>query len=158
MEGTYKFLSDYIKEKLPEQLALLESADTPLPMPKKIVFGVADISRYEQKQLIVITPSSLTEEEGTVADFEQSQSFVVGIACKGMQYDVLVRQMCRYATAMLKILRKGWNLNGNSSDIKIGKTDFFPDAGTTEKQATVAEIEIEIETFADDSESEEVFE
>ena len=146
MEKTYDALVQYIREKLPDVHSGAESEDTPLPMPEKIIFGVADVSRYEQKILVTVTPQSMEEEDGTSADSGQAQKFVVGVICRGQKYDVLVRQMCRYAECIVQILRSGWSLGGNVSDLTVIRTDFYSDAGTVEKQATVAEIEISIKT------------
>lgn len=146
MEKTYDAISQYIKNRLPKVLKEAQSDDTPLPMPEKVLFGVADISRHEQKVLLAIVPHSIEESEGTVGSAEQNQKFVVGIVCRGRAYDVLIRQMCRYAKAVAEVLRGGWSLGGAVLDVAVNRTDFYPDAGTVEKQMTVAEIEVTVRT------------
>lgn len=146
MEKTYYAVSQYIMDRLPKVLEEVQTDDTPLPMPEKIIFGVADVSRYEQKVIVTITPQSMEEEDGTSAESGQSQKFVIGIICRGRAYEVLVRQMCRYAECLAQIFRSGWSLGGKVSDLTVIRTDFFADAGTVEKQATVAEIEISVKT------------
>lgn len=146
IEESASFLCRYIREKLPSCLERLETEDTPLPMPEKVLFGVADISRHEQKVLLAIVPHSIEESEGTVGSAEQNQKFVVGIVCRGRAYDVLIRQMCRYAKAVAEVLRGGWSLGGTVLDVAVNRTDFYPDAGTVEKQMTVAEIEVTVRT------------
>ena len=142
MEKTYNALRKYIEEHLPAELERLATEDTPLPMPDRIVCGVADLTRYEQKVLCAITPENEDEGGGTIADGEKEQSFTVGFICRGRQYDVLVRQMCRYALAFQDIMRGGWSLGGEVRNVALGKTEYFPDAGTTEKQMTAAETSL----------------
>ena len=149
MEKTYLALKAYIEEQLPGELGKLATEDTPLPMPDRIVFGVADLSRYEQKILCVITPESEDESGGTIADGEKEQSFTVGFICRGRSYDVLIRQMCRYALAFQQVMRGGWSLGGKVRNVAMGKTEYYPDAGTTEKQMTAAETSLLITAGGD---------
>ena len=124
MEKTYDAISQYIKNRLPKVLKKAQSDDTPLPMPEKVLFGVVDLSRYEQKVIVTITPQSMEEDDGTSAESGQSQKFVIGIICKGRTYEVLVRQMCRYAECLAQIFRSGWSLGGKVSDLTVIRTQM----------------------------------
>ncbi|MCR5723466.1 MAG: hypothetical protein K6G80_00090 [Treponema sp.] len=147
MESVYSSIKAFVLETLGTYLEPLADESTPLPAPaeKDIVFGVADLTRYENKLLCVITPDAQEEAEGEIGGVIMRTTCTVSFLCRGAQYDVLMRKMCRYAAAFRRAVQNDSTMGGAFQNVSFEKTDFFPDAGTTEKQMTAAEMTITVE-------------
>ena len=147
MEQIYSGLKQFVLSAPFEcRLAELSDEDTPLSAPKEkdVVFGVADLSRYENPLLCVITPDAEEETDGAIGSVTMQTRVTVSFLCRGAQYPVLMRKMCRYAAAFRRAVQNDSTLAGLFEGAAFIKADFFPDAGTIEKQMTACEIELEI--------------
>lgn len=148
MENIYNGLKNFLLLALPAYLAPLADDATPLAAPteKDIIFGVADVSRYENSLLCVITPDEQVEADGTIGSVTMQTTCIVSFLLRGASYPVLMRKMCRYAAAFRRALQTDASAGGAFQNAAVQKVDFFADAGTTEKQMTAAEITITVET------------
>lgn len=144
MEEIFNSLKNFIEEKLPEKLNELQDEKTPLPPPAKILFGVADASRIEAKCTCVIVPDTLSEDDPELVKAKQYASLSVAFICQKNSYEVLVRQMCRYAKALRNAIRKDYTLNGKVLNVEIGNTNFFPNTGAVDGTMTACETELTI--------------
>ena len=152
MEEIFTALKDLIVSKLPDYLTAMSTQDTPLPAltAKDVVFGSVDLLKYRQNVLCAILPESTEDTEGTISDSGQQSQFTVAFVCRGQQYEVLVRQMCRYASAFHKMIVENYSLNKKVQNTEMGNTQFFYDPGTVEKQLTACEIDLTVLTENDD--------
>lgn len=146
MEEVFNALKRFIENRLPSKIKEFADGKTPMPQPSKIVFGVVDVSRVDGKVTCVIVPEDEEEQEATQTKGVKRATVTVSFICKGNKYDVLLRQMCRYAKAFEEIIRSDWNLGGEVNDAEIVRTDFFPDAGATAATAAASEIQVRIWT------------
>lgn len=153
MEEIFTALKDLIVAKLPEYLSPMATQDTPLPSltSKDVVFGSIDLLKYRQNVLCAILPESTEDTEGTISDSGQQSKFTVAFVCRGQQYEVLVKQMCRYASAFHQMIVENYSLNKKVHNTEMGNTQFFYDAGTVEKQMTACEIDLTVLTENDDN-------
>ncbi len=147
METVYSNIKAFILSTLSDYLTDLQDDETPLnaPTENEIIFGVADLTRYENKLLCVITPDYQEETDGTIGSVNMRTSCTVSFLCRGYKYEVLMRQMCRYAIAFRRAVQNDYTLAGGFQNSAIEKIDFFADAGTTEKQMTACEIALTVE-------------
>lgn len=152
MEQIYNALKNEIVKTLPEFLAEISDDKTPLPaiQEKNVVFGVVDVTRLSGKVTVAIIPNTQAEEEFDLDDYNQSSKFLVTFIITGDKYDVLVRQMCRYAAAFRKMILLDGSLDGEVFDTQIGERTFDVDAGTV--SGTLTAVEIEITVFTTDEE------
>ena len=146
MEEAFEAVKKFIEEGLPARLEALASDDVPLPPPAKVAFGVVDLSRVEAKASCAIVPDRTAEDEPTLTRGTLSHTLTVGFICRGARYDVLLRQMVRYAEAFRVAVRSDWTLGGLVEKAELGGTEFFPDAGATNGTCTMAEVELTVQT------------
>ncbi len=149
MEEVFDALKCFIENNLPAKAAELADAETPMPAISRIVFGVVDASRVDGKITCVIVPEEEEEEEASQTKGRKVSTVTVSFICKGNKYDVLLRQMCRYAKAFEETVRSDWNLDGAVNNTVVTHTDFFPDAGATAATMTACETQLRIWTERD---------
>lgn len=146
MEDICNAVKTFIESKLPEVLPDFTDSRTPMPPPANIVFGVANVSRVDGKIICAVIPGTQTERNGSLTKGAKDSTLSIDFFCQKDRYDVLMRQMCRYAKALEMIIRSDWTLGGAVDDVEITETDFSPNAGATDFTATACEVNIIVHT------------
>lgn len=148
MENTCNAIKDCILNAMQPYLDAESPQDERLIIPQAdaIIVGVADLSRYNQKVVCAIVPGKTEESEGNIADAEEEHSITVSFMFTGKEYPRLVSGMFRYAEAFKAMLRDNPSMGRQVLSTTIGSTEYFPDAGSIEKQMTAAEIELTVRT------------
>lgn len=148
MENIFDALKSFILEDLEDYLLECTDETTPMPMvaEKNIVFGSVDISRLGGKVICSILPENENDDEEELGYRNVTSNVTVTFILNGAVYDVLVRQMARYASAFRKCLLDSPTLNGRVENLSVGERTFYTDAGITEKQMTAVEIALTIFT------------
>lgn len=148
MEEVINILKEFLKNNLSECTAELETKGCSLPnlTEKNITFGAVDLSRYELPVICAILPGNQIIEEVSVAEWNEKTKLTVAFVCQKEKYDILVKRMCRYAEAFKRAVVNDYTLGNRVENTTIDKVSFFYDAGATEEQVTVCEIELTIIT------------
>lgn len=127
-------------EKMKEMIA--ESVAIP---KENILIGSVDVSRHEAKTLCVIIPETAEITDTDIGGgYEQATAFTVSFLFRGGKHPELVKKMEETADIFQKAVLSGYSLGRNVTDIEPGKTRFFYDCGTVERQATGLDIELTI--------------
>lgn len=148
MEQIINILKSFIKDIFPEYTAQYESRDCTLPdfTEKNIVVGSVDLSRYELPVVCAILPENQIPEENSVSEWNDTTKLTVAFVCQKAVYDLLIKRMCRYASAFKRAVINDYTLGNMVENTSIDKVSFFYDAGAVEEQVTVCEIELTIIT------------
>lgn len=146
MEYVFNSLKSFILENLNDYLELVTDDDTPMPMVSEnnIVFGSVDLSRLSGKVICSILPDSQEDDEEELASRNILNNLVVTFIFSDAKYEVLVRQMARYASAFRKALLDNPTLNNTVEYTEVKERTFFTDAGITDKQKTAVEVNLTI--------------
>ena len=161
MYRVFEALKNFILTDMAVPLSYLETEKCPLPVPleKNIIFGTADLSRNEAKQVVAIVPDRATvENAGSLSDGGLTFTVVVCFACRGANYATLMAQMDGYSTAFRQAIRSNQSLGGAVDDVEIADTEYFPDAGSTHGTMTAVEIELTIKVTESRTEGTDPFE
>ena len=151
MEATCEAIRNCILTKMQPYLEAESDESDPLEVPDEsaVVTGAVDLSRYIQKTVCAIVPESTSESDGNIADAEQEHTITVSFMHRGREYSLLVSRMFRYAEAFKSMLRDDNTLDGEALSVTIGNTQYYPDAGSIEKQMTAGEVEITVKTHSE---------
>ena len=138
-------LKAFLMNGFTQYLEKYKDENTPMNKIDTVVFGGVDLSRYEKKKVVcAVIADNDTLEDPTIMDGSIVSVFTVGFILRGYPAEVLQRQMMRYAMALREAVIDCFTLNGKVRDCACGKCDYYPDAGTVEKQMCAAEIEMTI--------------
>ena len=153
MEQTAESLKQFIIGSYSDYLDKAKTEDTPMPhlTDKTVILGVIDPLKINSAVCCSILPETETEDTDYIGGYATSTVFTVTFLCKNNNYDVLIRQMCRYAEAFREAVHNDYSLNCTVNNTDIGERRFYPDCGTNDKQMTACEIELTIYTTNDEA-------
>lgn len=145
MEYASEALRSFIAGGFTNYLKSHEDSETPMNAVDTVVFGGVDLSRYDAKKVVcAVIADSDAPADSHISDAVLDCRFTVSFILRGYPASVLERQMKRYALALREALEANFTLGGRVSDCSCGKCEYFPDAGTVEKQMCAAETEVNV--------------
>lgn len=128
-----------------EKLKELIAEKLPAVSEENILIGSVDVSRHEAKNICVIIPETTEITDTDIGGgYEQATALTVSFLFRGGKHTELVKRMEETADTFQKAILEGYSLGRNVTDIEPGKTRFFYDCGTVERQATGLDIELTI--------------
>lgn len=149
MEELLEKLKDFILEHQ-EYFSELSEEDVPLEIltENNVLIHPVDISRYEENVLCVILPNVEQDDfENSSIGFQRVNSDItISFLNRGYPYETLIRQSCRFAAGLRKMLFENPTLGDSVLDFQFGNRSFYPDMGTVDRQMSAVEIELTLLT------------
>ena len=148
MEELFKVIKDFLLNQFNEILLEYEDEKTKLPKltEKQIVFGNIDPMKNTQDVVVSILPETQETGEGTVSDEVTESVFTITFVCRNALYDILIKRMCRYASAFKRIVTENYSLNNCVDNSEIGTVKFYSDVGIVDNTMTASEFILNIYT------------
>lgn len=152
MENLFNTIKSFILNDVNSLLPEYESEGVSLPLftEKTVVFGSIDPLKNNQNSVCSVYPDTKEEKEEQIdGESTEENKITITFICRNASYEILMKRICRYASALKKALTTNYNMDNLIQNIAIGTEKYYPDCGTVEKQATAVEVELTIYTETD---------